>query len=249
MRSKVKIENIEGIIDYFPKNKILPPGIIMVHGFGGKAFEEEFEDVAENLSKEGYYVLRFLFSGYKEGCLSSLTLSREIQELKSVIDFLENQKIDKNKIGIIAQSFGCVVSILLNDPRIKAMVLLAPSIDFESVFKRILGDERIKKLENQKKVFLKSGRRELGPDFWTSIRKLKRIKKAQIESMKCPLLMIHGLDDKTVPYQEAEKLFRWAKAPKELKLLKNTEHVVISEDKRRKKVIGYIKGFFSSYLK
>ena len=249
MQEKIKIGNLDAILHNSEMNN--SPGIIMVHGFGGEGLEEEFEDVANNLCKNGYTVLRFLFSGYKKNDLTDLTISKEISELKSVIDFLETKNINKEKIGIIAQSLGCVVSMLLNDSRVKAMVMLAPLINLQEVLSKEFGENKIRELETfgYTTIIRKDRqRRKLGVGFWNEVKKTNRVSKKQIEAINCPLLIIHGTDDQTVDYQESETILKWANEPKQLKLIEGGKHVTIGDSKVRKNVNKYILDFFLKYM-
>jgi len=119
-------------------------------------------------------VLRFLFSGYKRNDLTDLTISKEISELRLVIDFLETKNINKQKIGIISQSLGCVVSMFLNDPRIRAMAMLAPLINLKEAFSKQFGKNKIRELEifgHTTIVRRGQQRRKLGVDFWSEVKK------------------------------------------------------------------------------
>jgi len=99
MKTKMKEEKVEfysegqkvhGIL-HIP-SKITDNAIIMVHGFGGYAFNEPFEDVAKNLCMSGFEVLRFAFRGYGEKeNMNNLTISGEIKDLKSAIDFARTE--------------------------------------------------------------------------------------------------------------------------------------------------------------
>jgi len=250
MPEKIKIGNLDAI--FHNPNINNPPAIIMVHGFGGEGLEEEFEDIANNLCERGYAVLRFLFSGYEKNNLMDLTISKEISELKLVIDFLESENINKEKIGIIAQSLGCAVAMLLNDPRIKAMALLAPLINIKEDLGGEFGKNQIKEFETLGYTIFERRRkkqaRKLGVGFWNEIKKIDKIRQEQIKMIKCPLLIIHGTADRTVDYKESETIFEWANEPKQLKLIKGGEHVTIRNPKIRKDVRRYILSFFTEYL-
>ena len=249
MREKIKIGNLDGILHNPEIDN--SPGIIMVHGFGGEGLEEEFEDVANNLCKNGYTVLRFLFSGYEKNDLTDLTISKEMSELKSVIDFLETKNINKEKIGIISQSLGCVVSVLLNDPRVKTMTILAPLINLKEVLSKEFGENKIRELETfgYTTIIRKDQqKRKLGVSFWNEIKKIDKISKDQIKAINCPLLIIHGTADQTVDYQESETIFKWANEPKQLKLIEGGKHVTIGDLEIRKNVNKYILDFSLKYM-
>lgn len=249
MQEKIKIGNLDGILHNPETNNF--PGIIMVHGFGGEGLEEEFEDIANNLCKNGCTVLRFLFSGYKKNDLTNLTISKEISELKSVIDFLETRNINKEKIGIIAQSLGCVVSMLLNDSRVKAMAMLAPLINLQEVLSKEFGENKIRELETfgYTTIIRKDQqKRKLGVGFWNEVKKIDKISKEQIEAINCSLLIVHGTADQTVDYQESETIFKWANEPKQLKLIESGRHVTIGDPEIRKDVNKHILDFLLKYM-
>jgi len=250
MTEKIRIGKLDAI--FHNPNINNSPAVVMVHGFGGEGLEEEFEDIADNLCERGYAVLRFLFSGYEKNNLMDLAISKEISELKSAIDFLESKNINKEKIGIIAQSLGCAVAMLLNDPRIKAMALLAPLINIKKDIGGEFGENKIKELESLGYTIFKSERKKqekkLGADFWNEIKKIDKISREQVRAIRCPLLIIHGTADDTVDYEESKTIFKWANEPRKLKLIKGGEHVTIRNPKIRKDVSGYILKFFSEYL-
>lgn len=88
-------QKIEGILDL--PNKKNPLAIIIVHGYGGYVFTDRYANLAKNFCKNGFAVLRFQFRGYENNFknFSNLTISGEVKDLRSAIDFIEKQKIDK----------------------------------------------------------------------------------------------------------------------------------------------------------
>ena len=247
MQEKIKMGNLVGVLH--KPNVKSSHGVVMVHGFGGEGLALEFTDVAKSLSKKGFAVLRFLFSGYETGDLTKLTVSNEIRELKSAIDFLEMRGV--TKIALVAQSLGCAVSILLNDPRVNAMALLAPGTNLRAWPLREFGTHKIQELEKFGKIAVttrSSGKVNIGVGFWTEIKNISAIPMAQIKKIKCPLLIIYGTNDKTFELKEYEQLFRLANEPKELIVIKGVGHVTIKEGKFRKEIIQLITEFFSKFL-
>jgi hypothetical protein len=207
-----------------------PPAIIMVHGFGGYAFNEPFKDVAENLCKNGFEVLRFAFRGYDgNGLLKDVTISEEISDIKSAIDFIEKQKI--NHVGLLTESLGGSIAILLNDSRVNAMLLMAPTICFKDTFPKSL----YKKYAGEK--------------FFEEINKINKIKESQIKAVKCPLMIVHGSNDKEVSPKQSEELFDMANEPKEFILIEAGEHVLTRNSSSRKKIIQLSLEWFNKWLK
>jgi len=131
-----------------------PPAIIMVHGYGGFAFSERFEFIASELCKANYAVLRFVFRGYNattsdkhETEFKNLTISGEISDLKEAIDFMHQRGY--KKIGLISESLGGVIIILLNDPRIKVLALWSANIHVRSIFENLFSKKMIKEVEEK----------------------------------------------------------------------------------------------------
>ena len=211
-------------------NSINPPAIIMVHGFGGFAFDKPFEDVAENLCRNDFKVLRFAFRGYDgNGSLKDITISEEIPTLKAAIDFLEKRNI--SKIGLLTESLGGSIAIMLNDARVKAMLLMAPTIRFKETFTRTLHGKYA------------------GEKFFEEINKINSIKESQIKAVKCPIMIVHGSKDDEVNPNQSRELFEMANEPKEFLLLKNGKHVLTRYQETRKKIVQLSLDWFNKYLK
>src|SRR3990167_7129130 len=85
------------------------PTVILVHGFGATKEEDGmFDDIAENLADNGILVYRFDFSGRgeSEGDYANTSLTKQRDDLKSILDFVKSQpKVDSSRIGILGQSF------------------------------------------------------------------------------------------------------------------------------------------------
>lgn len=221
-------QKIEGILNI--PNISNPSCIIMVHGFGGYAFDEPFRNVAENLCNNGFEVLRFAFRGYEGSELrNDFTISGEISDLRTAIDFIEKQKI--NKIGLMTESLGGSIAILLNDPRIHTMFLMAPPIYLKDTL------YKVKNLVN------------VGEKFWEEIDKINTIEKSQIRAVKCPIMIVHGSNDIDVNHKQSEELFKIANNPKDFVMLEKGEHVLTRNSYSRKKIIELSLGWFQKWLK
>ena len=252
LKLKIGRNKLEAILD-LPKQKAPPPPtIIIVHGFGGEGLESEFQKIAEKLRSKGYVVLRFLFSGYKNGDLRKQSVSRQVSELKSVINFLKSQKVDKKRIGIIAQSLGSSTTILLNDQHIKSVVFFSPCIYIKKLFSETFGKNGVKEIENLGFTIITRKRtgqkRKIGLSFWNDAKKINKITRKQIKKFKAPLLILHGTADEAIEYKQAQFLFKFANQPKKIKAFKGGKHVFIRDPRFRKETIKLIFKFFRKYL-
>ena len=110
------------------------PCVIICHGFTGFKEETWIVNLAKELEDHYIASLRcdFTNSGESEGSWEGLKTSEEIEDLKSMIDYVENINfVDKDKIGVAGHSLGGLVSIVTasQDPRIKVLVTLSPLDD------------------------------------------------------------------------------------------------------------------------
>ncbi len=121
-------ETLFGDITYPEAVKEKNPAILLVHGFGVERNEDGlFDDLAFELSSNGYIVFRFDSSGCgeSEGDYSKTSLSKLKNELGLIIKYIKSRKdVNKNKLGILAQSFGTVATIAFK-PNVEAIVLMS----------------------------------------------------------------------------------------------------------------------------
>jgi dipeptidylaminopeptidase/acylaminoacyl-peptidase-like protein len=115
------------------------PTVIMYHGFGGDRNGSTWMRTQNStyLTKRGYVVVRFDFSGTNEsdGEFYDMTVSREVEEAMMIYDFTKlREYVDKNRIYLVGHSLGGVISTLIADKvKPKAMVLLAPASDMNNL--------------------------------------------------------------------------------------------------------------------
>jgi len=177
----------------------------------------------------------------------------EVSQLKAVI---KEMKKHTKKIVLFGQSLGASISILSYNKNVNGLVLLAPGIYLKKIFKKILEKSIIgglKKLKEEKSAIiirrLTKEKRKIGLDFWKSVLKKKKVSKKEIEKIKCPTLIFHGTDDKTVDYSESVYLYKTLKTKnKKLILIENAPHVIIRNNVIRNFVIDEVKEFLDKTL-
>lgn len=109
------------------------PLIILLHGFVGSKVGEHrlFVKAARHFTELGYAVFRFDFGGCGEsdGDYSQITVSKQLKEVQTVLDFVSQlEQIDEKNITLIGHSLGGAISSLTaaNDSRIKQLILWSP---------------------------------------------------------------------------------------------------------------------------
>jgi len=249
------------------------PLLIFVHGFKGFKNWGGFPYMLEKLSDSGYNAaaINFTHNGVdnslpseftKLDLFSKNTFTRELNELKQAIDHFyynaENYNIDKNRIALIGHSRGGGISILQSarDERIKCLVALASVAAFDRYgdkTKEIWRRQGFLEIENTRTKQMMRLNLTLLDDIEKNSAELDIA--AAMSKIKIPVLIVHGREDISVKYNEAETLYsRSDKTKTELFLLENTGHTFGAVHPFKgttdafETVIEKIKGFLKAHL-
>jgi pimeloyl-ACP methyl ester carboxylesterase len=150
-------------------------------------------------------IFTFNYRGF--GCsLGTPTVNGILEDARTAIAYFYENRLDKElPVYLVGYSLGC--SVVLNiaknyQDRINGIILIAP---FTSLFKVA---ELIKKRKFSR--FLSPFIRLKLPKAVKSLDNLSLIK-----DIKCPVIFVHGLADKLIPYTMSKEL--WSNSPSELK--------------------------------
>ena len=203
-------------------------GVVLTHGFrgtmegGGKAVE-----LAERLAGMGYLVFRFDFAGAgeSEGDFSSITLSRQVSDLKSSLDWLEGQfNLPWLAVG---RSFGgsTALAAAAVDHRIKALCLWATPLDLIRTFRNALGRLYDNLLAGQEVAVTDDHGQTftLKPEFIEDLCRYDLYQKLK-EVAGRPILFLHGALDSTVDLAQVKRGFKQAEPPKEMVIVPDGDH-------------------------
>ncbi len=247
----LKIPNRYGdnlVTDFrFMKTRLddLMPLVIFCHGFKGFKDWGCFPYMLDKIAAEGNFVVSFNFSyngvGEEGNELSEFTrldrfaentFTRELEDLESIIDYLENHRAkflyDLNNIVLIGHSRGGGIVILqtAKDKRIRKLITLASVSTFDRYSDRLKEDWKKKgywEVLNSRTGQMMRMNVSILEDFERNNETLN-IEKAA-EKINIPWLIIHGTEDLSVDYSNAEMLYTVNKSGNsKLKLLENTGH-------------------------
>ena len=203
------------------------PLVIFCHGFKGFKDWGPFNEVSKQFVNSGINFLKFNFSfnGVTVNdpnnfvdleAFGNNNFTIELEDLESVISWslkkLED-KVDINQIYLMGHSRGGGISILKSsqNKHIKKVVSWASVSDFE---RRIINDKLdLWKERGVAYVFNRRTNQQMPlyyqfyEDFIENKEKLS-IKKAS-KSLEIPVLIVHGVNDETVNFKEAEELKSW----------------------------------------
>ena len=198
------------------------PCVIMSHGLEGSKDGAKWQLLATKLYKAGIASLRFNYRGCgqgkdkSQGKFEETTLSGRIQDFRAALDFVEGTVVDSNRLGVIGSSLGGIVAIVAWDKRIKVMVAMATPYQFP-----IPTEKQPKHIKDAEYFNLPSGRRiktEFLKELWCH--DIGR----DVGGVECPLLIIHGSADESVPVADARRLYEKVNEPKRLEIIRGGSH-------------------------
>ena len=219
------------------------PAIIIAHGIPSTPLPVEqkgYDNLAKELTQIGelsFITIIFNFRGCKgsSGLYSPLGW---VQDLETILKFLKSfQEVDEDNIILLSFSAGAMVSFYLAAKApIKAFISCACpsdlSLDSKLLKRLAVGikfahNSKILQSEDPKKIFEQLNL--INPLDWVE----------KIFPRK--LLILHGEKDELINVENAYKLYKRAKNPKELIIIKDAGHKL----RQNQEAISIIKGWIS----
>ncbi len=214
--------------------KIPAPVIVCCHGLLSLKDSPKFVAIGEEMSKAGFVVLRFDFSGCGESPRrkgATLVEGRR-NDLDAVLDYASGQEWASGQIGLLGSSLGGFLSLLaaqMNQQRVVATVSWAAPFNISGIHP---ASENFAELSSMYPDGFHLGK----PDNLESLNSLARV------------LLIHGQQDEIVDWRQSVQIYSRLKDPKELVLMRTADHRV-SDESWRKAAIRASLDWFRKYLK
>lgn len=226
---KFYIPNQEGrrlaCLLFLPPEK---PGFQMVvaHGFrGGKENSGRIKGFAQQVTALGGSVLAFDFagSGESEGNFSEMTLSRQVQDLRAVIEHSIGR--DNSPLIVLGRSFGgsTALAACAGEPRVQALALWSAPVFLTETFFKVTSHESgslpsgCLKFEDDKGTFM------LEPGFAQDLLQHDFAQYLQGQRER-PLLVVHGENDSDVDPKNAKFLGEQALGAVEVHIVPGADH-------------------------
>ncbi len=222
------------------------PVVIFLHGFKGFKDWGPFPAVCEELSSAGFAVVAMNFSlnGVGESMtefdqlelFARETLSQDLNDVASVIEALKKGEIDTDKAGLGTDEMGILghsrgghtaVAAAAENEEIACLVTWSAVADYLARW----SDEMINDWKTKGTTEILNGRtgqvmplgKVVYEDALENADRVIALKR--IENLYIPSLFIHAKGDESVPYREAEKLYRSSPSEdKEIKLIPDSGH-------------------------
>jgi len=141
-------EKLEAVKE-FPEREGPFPAVLMVPGLAMDFHEwgGSFDEISEKLVKNGFLAFRFSFAGCgkSDGDFKEMTISRQAKQVQDVLKYLQKEPlVDKNRIGILAQSMGGPSVIQALPLEISSLVLLSAVFNPGASLKKVIQERNIK---------------------------------------------------------------------------------------------------------
>lgn len=245
MEEKIHIDSTDTIklcalIANISKDKI----VLLCHGIRGDKNERgSFVSLAKEIQKCGYSTIRIDFRAHGEstGIDYEMTISKEVEDIESVLKFLQNRGY--KEIIVLGASFGASIISLVNYSQfseVKALILWYGALDNYNVLRT---DNFLS--EKNKEIALKDGfyksHNKAGKLFRFGVPLFEEINqykpKENIQKINLPKLFVHGLADTTVPYEVSREAHSKCTNSR-LELIENGSHTFDTDKKSLKEAIN-----------
>ena len=198
--------------------------ILIGHGVTGNKDRPFIKSLAEGLANAGFPTIRFSFSGNgsSEGKFEESKISKEVEDLRSVLDSVSNTG---KTIIYAGHSMGGAVGVIAAtmDSRINKLISLAGMVHTEKFCQVEFGDQIPGKgyMWDEQDCPLSEEYVEDMKSIRTVIDKSPKI--------SIPWLLIHGTDDDVVPVDETHEIFEKAGKNAKKVILDGADHVFSRE--------------------
>lgn len=222
------------------------PVVIFVHGFMGFKDWGPFPDVCYELAREGFAVIAMDFSlngvGDRPGefdipeHLERETFTQDLEDIRTVIEGVisgeikgPHETLDPYRIGIIGHSRGghCAVVAAAEFTEIISLVTWAAIADYtqrwSEGFKADWDSKGFTEVTNSRTKQVFKVKKVVYEDLKNNADRLLAINR--VRELFIPCLFVHGKEDESVPYTEANLLYEnCPSSEKRRLLLENANH-------------------------
>lgn len=216
-------ERLSGML-HRPERGASSAGAVLCHGMESNKSSPKIVAMSRSLARQGFTALRFDFagSGDSAGNFAEVSYSRQADDLSAAVGYLVRQGM--SRVGLIGSSMGGSVALLYaggvaGAPVAGLATIAAPADPFEIV-RQFATPEELAAWEDR--GFTEYHGRRFNRTLLDDIRKLDILRAAA--RIQCPVLVIHGDADPTVPVHQAHRLYEALAAPKELLILSGADH-------------------------
>tara|TARA_Y100000034_G_scaffold136471_1_gene213110 strand:- start:2959 stop:3708 length:750 start_codon:yes stop_codon:yes gene_type:complete len=208
MSEKVVFENSNGLKlvgDYYSSDS--GKCVIMCHGFCANKNRVRTIKAAESYNNIGLGVLRFNFGGSEGSYDSEITVENQVIDLNGAIEFMTDSGY--KEVFLQGESMGGLV-VLKSYPNykklVRGMILWAPVTKGKDLMEDVAEQIKLKTEDLGKKGFVVKHKDD--KDFVIPMKyfeeRLNVDQRDLLGNVICPVLILHGDNDDTVPLEDSK---------------------------------------------
>ena len=198
--------------------------VVVLHSLSYGKGSYPYIGVAERLAKKGYDVVLPDLRHHGRSGGKYITFGvKEKEDIKVVIDKLLAEQAVNEKICVFGVNLGAAVGIQYAaiDDRCKGVVAVAPYQDFRNISRLWVGPALLSDADFEKFIEAAGKMGDFDPDGASALEAAKKL--------TCPLLLIHGVLDLSVPAEHSTAIYETAGGPKKLVALLGPEAIVLED--------------------
>lgn len=179
---------------------------VLIHGGPGGSQDGPdglYSDLARHLQTLNIASVRFDFLGAGEssGRYRDMTIANQALQLDHVLRAVQGMGF--RHVSAIAESFGATALLAGNREGVERLVLLWPAIDLlDKCFASYVTPEQFEKARLH--GFITEEGDEVGLGFLEELLRVRTVA-PDLATITVPTLLVHGLEDSEVPYQQSER--------------------------------------------
>jgi fermentation-respiration switch protein FrsA (DUF1100 family) len=201
--------------------------------------EKGYPALAQKFYEEGFVVLIFNLRGMA-GSEGTYSLAGWSDDLRAAIDYLVHQpEVDSRSIGVLGFSGGAIVSIYntANDSRIRFLIACSCPANIVRSSKQVR--EWVQESGYYEALRI-SNKAEFEAAWYSQSRRFNPISWIDKISPR-PVLVVHGARDKLVTIENAHKLYRKAKEPKNFLIVEDVEHRIRESVEAIESIVSWVR--------
>ena len=214
-------QTLKGVL-HLPEGNKIHAAVLLCHGLESNKESGKLITLSRDLAERGILALRFDFAyaGESSGKFEEITYSGEVEDLAGAFAFVLQYQV--KKVGVLGSSMGGTAALLFAaiEKRVTALVTIAAPVHPEKFTDRLLTQDEVKQWREV--GWISYHGRRINVSLLDELEKINI--PAEIKKISCPVLIIHGDADQTVPVEEAHELHGLLKGTKKICILKESDH-------------------------
>ena len=199
-----------------------PATIVILHGY--MMYKETMAPWASELAQAGYRVVLVDLRGHGQSTGDTVGYGKyETKDLMQMLDYLKKLGLCDEKVGVLGLSYGATVALhwAAADPRVQAVVAIAPYNDPEEAAQRLAKEIKIPISTNALRGAMAIAAQRLGLKWadWSGVAAMRKLKE--------PVLLIGGGHDRICLPADIEMLKKAAPAGTKVIMIPDVNHFVL----------------------